>query len=109
MIGRMTSTAAAQQPLPGVRGLVFLGFPLHPAGRPDTERADHLACLAFDAVWLSPLFQSRTSHGYDVANYYRVGDAVAAPGDAEASLELAELELSYTTVRAPFTGRVVQP
>lgn len=42
MGGRMTSTAAAQQALPGVRGLVFLGFPLHPIGRPGTERAYHL-------------------------------------------------------------------
>jgi len=40
--GRMTSTAAAEQPLPGVRGLVFLGFPLHPPGRPGTSRAEHL-------------------------------------------------------------------
>ena len=40
--GRMTSTAAAESPLPEVRGLVFLGFPLHPAGRPGTERARHL-------------------------------------------------------------------
>lgn len=40
--GRMTSTAAAQDPLPDVDGLVFLGFPLHPAGRPGTDRADHL-------------------------------------------------------------------
>ncbi len=43
--GRMTSTAAAEEPLPGVRGLVFLGFPLHPAGRPGTDRADHLAAV----------------------------------------------------------------
>lgn len=41
--GRMTSTAAASAPLPGVAGLIFLGFPLHPAGRPGTDRADHLA------------------------------------------------------------------
>lgn len=41
--GRMTSQAQALQPLPGVRGLVFLGFPLHPAKRPDTTRAAHLA------------------------------------------------------------------
>lgn len=41
--GRMTSTAAAESPLPDVRGLVFLGFPLHPAGRPGTDRARHLA------------------------------------------------------------------
>jgi len=42
MGGRMTSRAAAKEPLPGVRGIVFLGFPLHPAGKPSTERADHL-------------------------------------------------------------------
>jgi len=40
--GRMTSQAQAVEPLPGVRGLVFLGFPLHPAGRPSKDRADHL-------------------------------------------------------------------
>jgi predicted alpha/beta-hydrolase family hydrolase len=40
--GRMTSQAQAREPLPGVRGLVFLGFPLHPPGRPGTSRADHL-------------------------------------------------------------------
>jgi predicted alpha/beta-hydrolase family hydrolase len=39
---RMTSQAQAQAPLPGVVGLAFLGFPLHPAGKPATERADHL-------------------------------------------------------------------
>jgi predicted alpha/beta-hydrolase family hydrolase len=42
MGGRMTSLAAAQAPLPGVRGIVFLGFPLHAAGRPGTERGEHL-------------------------------------------------------------------
>jgi predicted alpha/beta-hydrolase family hydrolase len=40
--GRMTSQAQAIKPLPGVRGLVFLGFPLHPAGKPATDRATHL-------------------------------------------------------------------
>jgi uncharacterized protein len=40
--GRMTSQAQGSSPLPGVRGLVFLGFPLHPAGHPSNERADHL-------------------------------------------------------------------
>jgi hypothetical protein len=42
MGGRMTSQAAAEEALGGVRGLVFLGFPLHPAGSPGTERGDHL-------------------------------------------------------------------
>ena len=40
--GRMSSQAQAASPLPGVRGLVFLGFPLHPAGQPSQERAQHL-------------------------------------------------------------------
>ena len=40
--GRMTSQAQAASPFPGVRGLVFLGFPLHPAGRPSDERGKHL-------------------------------------------------------------------
>ena len=40
--GRMTSQAQASSPLPGVRGLVFLGFPLYPAGHPSNERGDHL-------------------------------------------------------------------
>jgi predicted alpha/beta-hydrolase family hydrolase len=40
--GRMTSQAQAVSPLPGVRGLAFLGFPLHAAGQPSDERAKHL-------------------------------------------------------------------
>jgi predicted alpha/beta-hydrolase family hydrolase len=42
MGGRMTSNAHAVTPLAGVRGLVFFGFPLHPAGHPGIERAEHL-------------------------------------------------------------------
>jgi predicted alpha/beta-hydrolase family hydrolase len=40
--GRMTSQAQASAPLAGVRGLAFLGFPLHPAGKPSEARAKHL-------------------------------------------------------------------
>ena len=40
--GRMTSQAQAASPLPRVRGIAFLGFPLHPAGRPSDERGKHL-------------------------------------------------------------------
>ena len=50
--GRMTSTAQAEEPLPGVRGLVFLGFPLHPPGRPDDKRADHLAKVQIPMLFL---------------------------------------------------------
>jgi predicted alpha/beta-hydrolase family hydrolase len=50
--GRMTSQAQAAMPLPGVRGLVFLGFPLHPAGKPSDERAAHLADVAVPMLFL---------------------------------------------------------
>lgn len=43
--GRMTSQAQADLPLPGVLGLVFLGFPLHPANKPADDRARHLAAV----------------------------------------------------------------
>jgi uncharacterized protein len=50
--GRMTSQAQAAQPLPGVRGIVFVGFPLHPAGKPSAERARHLAEVAVPMLFL---------------------------------------------------------
>lgn len=50
--GRMTSQAQAVQPLPGVRGLVFAGFPLHPAGKPSTARAAHLAAVRIPMLFL---------------------------------------------------------
>ena len=50
--GRMTSQAQASQPLPGVRGLVFLGFPLHPPGRPGTTRAEHLTSVDVPMLFL---------------------------------------------------------
>jgi predicted alpha/beta-hydrolase family hydrolase len=49
---RMTSQAQAVSPLPGVRGLVFLGFPLHPARRPDDERAAHLESVKVPMLFL---------------------------------------------------------
>ncbi|HEV2210141.1 MAG TPA: alpha/beta family hydrolase [Verrucomicrobiae bacterium] len=50
--GRMTSQAQAESPLPGVRGLVFLGFPLHPPGRPSEERAQHLFNVRIPMLFL---------------------------------------------------------
>ena len=52
MGGRMTSLAAAAEPLPGVRGIVFVGFPLHAAGRTGDERADHLAVVEVPLLFL---------------------------------------------------------
>jgi predicted alpha/beta-hydrolase family hydrolase len=51
--GRMTSQAQAAEPLPGVRGLAFLGFPLHPAGKPGIERAEHLARVQVPMLFIS--------------------------------------------------------
>jgi predicted alpha/beta-hydrolase family hydrolase len=51
--GRMTSNAAAERPLEGVRGLVFFAFPLHQPGRPETKRADHLAAVTVPMLFLS--------------------------------------------------------
>ena len=50
--GRMTSQAQAESPLPGVRGLVFLGFPLHPPGRPSDERGRHLFDVQIPMLFL---------------------------------------------------------
>jgi len=50
--GRMTSNAQAKQPLPGVRGLVFLGFPLHPPKRPGDARAEHLSAVQVPMLFL---------------------------------------------------------
>lgn len=50
--GRMTSQAQAKEPLHGVHGLCFFGFPLHPAGKPATERGDHLAAITVPMLFL---------------------------------------------------------
>jgi len=50
--GRMTSQAQAKSALPGVRGLAFLAFPLHPAGKPSDERAGHLSDIKIPMLFL---------------------------------------------------------
>lgn len=50
--GRMTSQAQAEQPLDGVQGLVFVGYPVHPAGRPGHERAAHLQRVTCPMLFL---------------------------------------------------------
>jgi len=51
--GRMTSQAQADSALPGVRGLAFLGFPLHPAGKRGIERAEHLSRVEIPMLFVS--------------------------------------------------------
>lgn len=71
--GRMSSTAESEAPL-GVRGLVFLGFPLHPPGKPSTERAAHLDRVAVPMLFLQG---SRD----DFARLDLLQDVVARLGD----------------------------
>jgi glycosidase len=52
------------------------------------EHAEYIQKLGVNAVWLSPVFAAKSSHGYDVTNYYRIAPAVAVPNDPAASLDL---------------------
>jgi len=52
MGGRMTSNAFAKEPLQGVRGIVFLGFPLHPPKKPSLTRAEHLQQVGAPMLFL---------------------------------------------------------
>ena len=50
--GRMTSQAQSEEALEGVKGIVFVGFPLHPAGQPSTKRAEHLERVSIPMLFL---------------------------------------------------------
>jgi uncharacterized protein len=52
MGGRMTTQAQAEAPLPGVRGIALIGFPLHPARRPAISRAEHLSRIDVPLLFL---------------------------------------------------------
>lgn len=80
--GRMTSQAQAEQALPGVRGLVFFAFPLHPPGKPGVERAGHLAEVAVPMLFLQ-------GTNDEFARLDLLHETVADLG-ARASLTLAE-------------------
>jgi len=80
--GRMSTQAQAAEPLPGVKGIVLVGFPLHPAGKPSTERAAHLA-----GVKLPMLFLQGTRDG--LADLDLVTQATASLGN-KASLHIVE-------------------
>ena len=80
--GRMTSQAQAIAPLPGLRGLVFFAFPLHPAGKPSIARADHLS-----GVDIPMLFLQGTRDELAVLDLLR---PVVAGLGARATLTLAE-------------------
>jgi len=105
MGGRMTSQAQALEPLPDVRGLAFVGFPLHPAGKPGTERAAHLRDVRLpmlflqgsrddlaDLALLRPVVEAlsrATLHVIDDADHSFHVRKQSGRGDAEVLVELA--------------------
>jgi len=112
MGGRMTSQAAAQHPLDGVRGLVFLGFPLHPPKQPGTKRADHLAKVTVPMLFLqgtrdeladlkllrpvcAKLGSRATLHVIETADHSFHMLKKSGRSDAEVLRELAETTVSW--------------
>ena len=71
--GRMTSQAQALEPLPGVRGLAFLSFPLHPAGAPADTRAAHLERVSIPMLFLSGTRDALAERGLLTAVTGRLG------------------------------------
>jgi predicted alpha/beta-hydrolase family hydrolase len=105
--GRMTSQAQALGALPGVRGLAFVGFPLHPAGKPGLERAAHLtgielptlflqgtrdelADLALLRLALEPLGSQATLHIVEDADHAFHVRATSGRNDAQVVQELVQ-------------------
>jgi len=95
--GRMTSTAQADAPLPGVRGLAFFGFPLHAPKRPSQERSAHL-----DNVRVPMLFLQGTRD--DLADLGLIREVAARLGE-RAALHVVEDGNHSFDVRKRSTGR----
>lgn len=77
MGGRMTSLAAVSEPLPGVRGLVFFGFPLHQMGKPSSDRASHLSDVTVSMLFL----QGTRDNLADLGHVRRVTKKLGASAD----------------------------
>ena len=90
--GRMTSQAQSIEPLAGVDGLVFLGFPLHPAGKPSLDRAAHLS-----AVDLPMLFVHGSRDALAEPPYFR--PMVKGLGLLASSVEVAEADHGFHVPR----------
>ena len=86
--GRMTSQAQAATPLPGVEGLVFLGFPLHPDGAPSSTRAEHLR-----EVNIPMLFIQGTRD--KLADIDRIRALAQELGQRATLMEIAEADHSF--------------
>ncbi|MES2936888.1 MAG: alpha/beta family hydrolase [Pseudomonadota bacterium] len=123
--GRMTSQAQALEPL-GAQGLIFVGFPLHPAGKPATERAAHLAQVDVPMLFLQGtrdaladlalvretvggLGPRATLHVVDGADHSFHVPARSGRTDGEVIEELADAVLGWITSGLPRTARPPRP
>jgi predicted alpha/beta-hydrolase family hydrolase len=116
MGGRMTSLASAAEPLDGVRGLVFFGFPLHPPGKPGTDRSEHLDQVPVPMLFLAgtrdklanlDLMKPLAERLGERATLHIVEDAdhsFAVPKRAGRDLDDVLFELARTT--AEWAGRL---
>lgn len=86
--GRMTSQAQAVAPLPAVRGLVFLGFPLHPAKRPSADRAQHLVQVHVPMLFLQGARDS-------LAEPHLIARVVAELGDRASLMTIPDADHSF--------------
>lgn len=86
--GRMTSQAQALAPMDGVRGLAFLGFPLHPPDKPSNERAAHLA-----EVKVPVLFVQGTRD--KLAEWHRIEQVVRELGTRATLLRIAHADHGF--------------
>jgi hypothetical protein len=82
--GRMTSQAQAEAPLRGVLGLVFVGFPLHPAGNPSMKRADHLALVQIPMLFLQGTRDALADLGLLELVVAKIGDRASLKGFEDA-------------------------
>ena len=99
----MTSQAQAISPLPSVRGLVFLGFPLHPAGKPSDERAQHLFDITVPMLFLQGTRDTLADWSLLTSLVEKLGSRATLKlfADADHSFHIAgRTGLSDTEVRA---------
>ena len=120
--GRMTSQAQALEPLPDVLGLVFVGFPLHPAGKPGIERAKHLADVKAPMLFLQgtrdelaqlellrPVVESlgdrATLELFEEADHAFHVPRKSGKTDAELMAEMVGAAAEWMAQPSPFTAR----
>jgi predicted alpha/beta-hydrolase family hydrolase len=111
---RMTSQAQAENPLAGVRGLIFLGFPLHTAKQPSDERAAHLAAVQVPMLFLQGTRDALADTGLLVPLAARLGATLHLIEQADHSFHVparsgrtdSDVLAELCDIIAAWTGRV---